>query len=159
MDNPKLLWDVTLKLYHEIAYHLICFARLFGLKSNGYIIVFMCKNWCPSVARWNEMFKELPREGVKFHSPEIYRGLSCCLSFAWPKLQYIRYTFFSPSCSSLYRVIIFAVTLFSKGQLISEWLFDFLNFPKNQRKIWWISALESKKWLNQKDKFTLLYVK
>ena len=22
----------------------------------------------------------------------------------------------------------------TKGQLISEWLFDFLNFPKNQRK-------------------------
>ena len=81
-------------MYHEITHHLICFARLFWLKRNGYIIVSMCRNWCPSVARWNEMFKELPREGVKFHSPEINRGLSCCLSFAWPKLQYIRYTFF-----------------------------------------------------------------
>ena len=45
----------------------------------------------------------------------------------------------------------------SKGQLISEWLFDVLNFPKKQHKIWWISALESKKWLNQKDKGTLLH--
>ena len=37
-----------------------------------------------------------------------------------------------------------------KGQLISECLFDVLNFPKNQRKIWQISALESKKWSNHK---------
>ena len=44
-----------------------------------------------------------------------------------------------------------------KGQLISEWLFDVLNIPKkNNAKSWWISALESKKWLNQKDKGTLL---
>ena len=39
-----------------------------------------------------------------------------------------------------------------KGQLISECLFDMLNFPKNQRKIWQISALESKKWSNHKIK-------
>ena len=38
------------------------------------------------------------------------------------------------------------------GQLISEWLFGVLNFTKKQRKIWWISAQESKKWSNQKDK-------
>ena len=44
----------------------------------------------------------------------------------------------------------------SKGQLISEWLFDFLNFPKNQGKIWWISTLESIQWSNQKDKGTTL---
>ena len=31
----------------------------------------------------------------------------------------------------------------SKGQLISEYLFYFLNFLKNQQKIWQISALES----------------
>ena len=36
----------------------------------------------------------------------------------------------------------------AKGHLISEWLFDVLNFPKTNAKIWWISALESKKWLN-----------
>ena len=42
----------------------------------------------------------------------------------------------------------------AKGQLISECLFDqcLLNFPKNQRKIWQISALESKKWSNHKIK-------
>ena len=34
----------------------------------------------------------------------------------------------------------------TKGQLISECLFDILNFPKKQQKIWQISALESKKW-------------
>ena len=34
--------------------------------------------------------------------------------------------------------------LILKGQLISECLFDFLNFPKNQRKIWKISAQETK---------------
>jgi hypothetical protein len=45
----------------------------------------------------------------------------------------------------------------SKGQLISEWLFGVFNFPKNNNaKIWWISALESKKSSNQKDKGTLL---
>ena len=33
-----------------------------------------------------------------------------------------------------------------KGQLISEWLFDVLNFPKNQqKKIWQIFAQESNK--------------
>ena len=40
----------------------------------------------------------------------------------------------------------------SKGQLMSECLFDFLNFPKNQQKIWQISALEHKKWSNHKVK-------
>ena len=30
--------------------------------------------------------------------------------------------------------------LWTQGQLISECLFDVLNFPKNQRKIWQISA-------------------
>ena len=39
-----------------------------------------------------------------------------------------------------------------KGQLISECLFDVLNFPKKQPKIWQISALESKKWSNHKIK-------
>ena len=38
----------------------------------------------------------------------------------------------------------------TKGQLISEWLFRAFNFPKKpMQKIWWISALEFKKWLNQ----------
>ena len=32
-----------------------------------------------------------------------------------------------------------------KGQLISECLLGVIDFPKNQRKIWQISALESKK--------------
>ena len=45
----------------------------------------------------------------------------------------------------------------SKGQLISECLFDFLNFPKNQRKIWQTSAPGSKKWSNQKSKDTLIW--
>ena len=34
----------------------------------------------------------------------------------------------------------------SKGQLISECLFDVLNFPKNQQKIWQISALVCKRY-------------
>ena len=42
----------------------------------------------------------------------------------------------------------------TKGQLISECLFDILNFPKNQRKIWKISALEYKKRSNQLNKGT-----
>ena len=44
-----------------------------------------------------------------------------------------------------------------KGQIISECLFDFLNFPKNQRKIWQVSAQKSKKWSNQQSKGTFLY--
>ena len=44
----------------------------------------------------------------------------------------------------------------SKGQLISECLFDILDFPKKQRKIWQISALESEKWSNQQNKGTFL---
>ena len=36
----------------------------------------------------------------------------------------------------------------TKGQLISERLFDVINFPKNQRKIQQISVPESNKWLN-----------
>ena len=39
-----------------------------------------------------------------------------------------------------------------KGQLIREWLCGGFNFPKNPQKIWLISALESKKWSNQKEK-------
>jgi hypothetical protein len=51
----------------------------------------------------------------------------------------------------------------TKGQLISECLFDVLNLPKNQRKIWQISALETKKWSNHKikahyDEFDTNYV-
>ena len=38
------------------------------------------------------------------------------------------------------------------GQLISEWLFDVLKFPKKQWKFWQISALESRKWSNHKIK-------
>ena len=44
----------------------------------------------------------------------------------------------------------------AKGQLISESLFDILNFPKKQRKIWQISALEYKKFSNQQNKGTFL---
>ena len=36
-----------------------------------------------------------------------------------------------------------------KGQLISEWHFDVLKFPKKPSKIWWISALI---WLNWENK-------
>ena len=43
--------------------------------------------------------------------------------------------------------------LTTKGQLISEWLFGVLNIRKTNPKT---SAQESKKWLNQKDKGTLL---
>ena len=46
--------------------------------------------------------------------------------------------------------------IFLKGQLISECLFDDLNFPKKQRKIWQISAQETKKLSNLQSKGTLL---
>ena len=40
----------------------------------------------------------------------------------------------------------------TKGQLISECLLGARDFPKNQWKIWQISALYSKKWSNQQIK-------
>ena len=45
-----------------------------------------------------------------------------------------------------------------KGQLISECIFNVLNFPKKNTyaKNWQISALESKKWCNQQNKGTFL---
>ena len=46
--------------------------------------------------------------------------------------------------------------LSSKGQLISECLWGVIDFPKNQQKIWQISAQESKKWSNQQSRDTLL---
>ena len=48
---------------------------------------------------------------------------------------------------------------YGTGQLISEWLFDVLNFPKTNTKTSWISTQEFKKWLNLKDKGTVWYVK
>ena len=45
---------------------------------------------------------------------------------------------------------------YTKGHLISELIFDILNFPKNQQKIWQISALEYKKLSNQQNKGTYL---
>ena len=44
----------------------------------------------------------------------------------------------------------------SKGQLISKCLLGVIDFPKNQRKIWQISALESKNGSNQQGKSTFL---
>ena len=43
-----------------------------------------------------------------------------------------------------------------KGQLISECLLGVIDFPKNQRKICQISALESKKGSNEQSKSTFL---
>ena len=43
-----------------------------------------------------------------------------------------------------------------KGQLISECLFCVLNFTKNQRKFWQISAPETKKWSDQQSKGTFI---
>ena len=44
------------------------------------------------------------------------------------------------------------ISALTKGQLISECLFDTLKFPKKTRKIRQISALEYKKWSNHKTK-------
>ena len=44
-----------------------------------------------------------------------------------------------------------------QGQLISECLLGVQNFPNNQRKIWQISAQETKKWSNQQNKGTFTY--
>ena len=56
--------------------------------------------------------------------------------------------------SPLWNWISIAPPPLTKGQLLSEWFFDVLNFPKKTNIK--ISALESKKWLNHKDKGTLL---
>ena len=45
-----------------------------------------------------------------------------------------------------------ALVICQKSVGISKCLFDILNFPKDQQKIWQISALESKKWSNRKIK-------
>ena len=50
----------------------------------------------------------------------------------------------------------FHIDVIYKGQLISECLLGVIDFPKKQRKIWQISALESKKWSNQQSKSTFL---
>ena len=47
--------------------------------------------------------------------------------------------------------------LITKGQLISECLFDFLNFPKKHRKIWQISAQEHERCWNHQNKDNALY--
>ena len=39
----------------------------------------------------------------------------------------------------------------AKGQLISEWILVSSIIQKTNAKIWWISALEFKKWLNLKS--------
>ena len=44
----------------------------------------------------------------------------------------------------------------NKGQLISDCPLGVIDFPKNQRNIWQVSALESKKWSNQQNKSTFL---
>ena len=44
-----------------------------------------------------------------------------------------------------------------KGQIISECLFDFLNFPKNHRKFWQISAQEHERCWNHQNKDNALY--
>ena len=46
---------------------------------------------------------------------------------------------------------------YSKGQLISECLLGVLDFPKKQRKILQLSALEFKKWSNQQSKRWFTY--
>ena len=48
------------------------------------------------------------------------------------------------------------IVISPEGPLISGCLFDFLNFQKNQQKIWQISALESKKWSYKQIKSTFL---
>ena len=59
----------------------------------------------------------------------------------------------SSTCENRGFFAVCSIVLWSgtKGQLISECLFDVLNLPKNQRNIWQISALEYKKWSNHND--------
>ena len=59
-----------------------------------------------------------------------------------------------PKCIHMSCNAIGQIPQFNEGQLILECLFDILNFPKKQRKIWQISALEYKKWSNQQNKGT-----
>ena len=67
---------------------------------------------------------------------------------------YIQLVFKAPLCITL--TISDQKIVSGKGQIISVCLFDFLNFPKKHRKIWQISAQESKKWSNQQSINTFL---
>ena len=61
------------------------------------------------------------------------------VKFAYSKV--LSYTSGVTEISNFYKYL-------PKGQIISECLFDFLNFPKNHRNFWQISAQGSKKWSN-----------
>ena len=58
------------------------------------------------------------------------------------------------SLSKSYLVEFWCVWTSCKGQIISECLLGVENFPNNHRKIWQISAQETKKWSNQQNKGT-----
>ena len=47
-----------------------------------------------------------------------------------------------------HEILYFGKGQIGKDQLMSEYLFEVLNFPKDHRKILQISALEFKKWSN-----------
>ena len=78
------------------------------------------------------------------------RGRSSFLSFfgCWGRLR-----FFLDIRIRIWFIWFF---LHFKGKLISECLLGVIDFPKKQRKIWQISALESKKWSNQQIKSAFL---
>ena len=59
---------------------------------------------------------------------------------------------FGGECASIPEALHALSVGFPKGRLISECPFDVLDFPKKQRKIWQITALEPKKLSNHKIK-------
>ena len=59
-------------------------------------------------------------------------------------LENLNYGYIKVSYLCFYNILI-QFSLYSKGQIISECPLEILDFPKIPRKIWQISALESKK--------------
>ena len=103
----------------------------------------------------NSSLSNRPVKIVDFHHVNcfcLYTYLSIMHLIIWPVSNYlaisrkIKAETHMTDHLQFYRV--------GKGQVISEYKFDVSNFPKNNnQKIWWISALESRNWLNWKTNY------
>ena len=84
----------------------------------------------------------------------------CSMNLVWKEVLIVSKGFVPclliscSTCSALCNVCMdqHCTTVIAKGQIISECPLEILDFPKIPRKIWQISALESKKWSCHKIK-------
>ena len=98
---------------------------------------------------WVLLSHDLSTEGGPWLT-SLYRCISVSIIWNRSKMQQV-VNLASPSSSQDSVIVSF------KGQLISECLFDALNFPKNHRKIWQISAQEHERCWNHQNKDNALY--